>query len=50
MLKTVQTFKELANDIKTFIGDSDLCGFNSNKFDIPILEEEFLRAGLEKQL
>ena len=46
-VKDSPTFKELANDIKTFIGDSDLCGFNSNKFDIPILEEEFLRAGLK---
>ena len=42
-VKDSPTFKELANEIKTFIGDSDLCGFNSNKFDIPILEEEFLR-------
>ena len=46
-VKDSPTFKELANEIKTFIGDSDLCGFNSNKFDIPILEEEFIRAGLK---
>ena len=46
-VKDSPSFKELAYDIKTFIGNSDLCGFNSNKFDIPILEEEFLRAGLK---
>ncbi|MBL7753279.1 MAG: 3'-5' exonuclease [Chitinophagaceae bacterium] len=41
------TFKELANGIKQFLDNCDLCGFNSNKFDFPILTEEFLRAGLE---
>jgi|SaaInlStandDraft_1057018.scaffolds.fasta_scaffold163025_2 DNA polymerase-3 subunit epsilon len=37
-------FKEIGNEIKEFIADSDLGGFNSNKFDIPMLEEEFNRA------
>ena len=46
-IKDSPSFKEVANEIKIFIGDSDLCGFNSNKFDIPILEEEFIRAGLK---
>jgi len=41
------SFKELANGIKQFLENCDLCGFNSNKFDFPILTEEFLRAGLE---
>jgi DNA polymerase-3 subunit epsilon len=41
------TFRELANGIKQFLDNCDLCGFNSNKFDIPILTEEFLRIGLE---
>lgn len=41
------SFKELANGIKQFLDNSDLCGFNSNKFDFPILTEEFLRAGIE---
>jgi DNA polymerase III subunit epsilon len=41
------TFKELANGIKQFLDNCDLCGFNSNKFDFPILTEEFLRAGIE---
>lgn len=38
------TFKELAPTIAGFIGSSDLGGYNSNKFDIPLLVEEFLRA------
>src|SRR5690606_36220480 len=40
------TFKDLASDLAAFIGDADLGGFNSNKFDIPVLMEEFLRAGI----
>lgn len=40
-------FKSLANGIKQYLENCDLCGFNSNKFDFPILTEEFLRAGLE---
>ena len=39
------TFKELAPQIATFIGDADLAGYNSNKFDVPLLVEEFLRIG-----
>ncbi len=38
------TFKQLAPELIKFIGNSDFAGFNSNKFDIPILVEEFLRA------
>ena len=40
-------FKDIAREIKLFIGDSDLAGYNSNKFDIPLLVEEFLRCELE---
>ncbi|MFI5138629.1 MAG: exonuclease domain-containing protein [Sphingobacteriales bacterium] len=39
-------FKDLATDIAAFIDASDLAGYNSNKFDIPMLMEEFLRAGV----
>ena len=39
------SFKELAPEIAAFIGDADLAGYNSNKFDVPLLVEEFLRAG-----
>ncbi len=40
-------FKKQAKNIANFIGNSDLAGYNSNKFDIPILVEEFLRAGVD---
>jgi DNA polymerase-3 subunit epsilon len=46
-VKDCPTFKELAEEIKNFIGNGNLCGFNSNKFDVPILEEEFLRVGID---
>ena len=38
------TFKELAKEINSWIKDADLGGFNSNRFDIPLLAEEMLRA------
>jgi len=41
------TFKALAVEIAEFIGESDLAGYNSNKFDIPMLLEEFLRAEVD---
>ncbi|HAW53303.1 MAG TPA: DNA polymerase III subunit epsilon [Flavobacteriales bacterium] len=40
-------FKQIAAELKKFIGNSDLAGFNSNKFDIPMLMEEFLRNDVE---
>lgn len=45
-IKKEPFFKEVAGLIATFIGNSDLAGYNSNKFDIPMLMEEFLRAGV----
>lgn len=39
------SFSELADDLLAFIGDADLAGYNSNKFDVPLLVEEFLRCG-----
>ena len=48
-VKDCPTFKELSIEIKNFIGNSDLCGFNSNKFDIPMLEEELNRAGVKSE-
>jgi DNA polymerase-3 subunit epsilon len=39
------TFAQIADEIASFIGESDLAGYNSNKFDIPLLAEEFLRVG-----
>lgn len=41
------TFKEVAPKLFKFIFDSDLAGYNSNKFDVPILAEEFLRCGID---
>ncbi len=43
-VKDKPTFKDLAKEILEFFGDADLVGYNSNKFDIPLLVEEFLRA------
>lgn len=39
------TFKELASEVSRMIAGCDLGGFNSNKFDIPLLAEEMLRVG-----
>lgn len=41
------TFKELAPKVNEMIGNADLAGFNSNRFDIPLLAEELLRAGID---
>lgn len=41
------TFKELASQVYAMIKDSDLAGFNSDRFDIPLLAEELLRAGVD---
>ncbi len=38
------TFRDVAEDLARFLDDSDLAGYNSNKFDIPVLMEEFLRS------
>ncbi|GCD78336.1 DNA polymerase III subunit epsilon [Thermaurantimonas aggregans] len=43
-------FKDVAREINTFIGNADLAGYNSNKFDIPMLAEEMLRAGVDFDL
>ena len=45
-IKDEPAFKALGPSIAEFIVDSDLAGYNSNKFDIPMLMEEFLRAGV----
>ncbi|TYB80217.1 3'-5' exonuclease [Bizionia gelidisalsuginis] len=41
------TFKALSKDINAMIKDCDLAGFNSNRFDIPLLAEEMLRADID---
>lgn len=50
MVKEAPPFKLIAVELFRFIGDSDLGGYNSNRFDIPILIEEFARTGLEFEL
>jgi DNA polymerase III subunit epsilon len=47
MVKDAPTFKQAANEIKQFLEQCDLAGYNSNRFDIPMLAEEFLRVGLD---
>jgi DNA polymerase-3 subunit epsilon len=43
-------FKELAHRVLDMIKDSDLAGYNSNRYDIPLLAEEFLRAGIDFEM
>jgi len=50
MVKSAPTFKQVSNEIKQFIENCDLAGYNSNRFDIPLLAEEFLRSGLDFDL
>lgn len=50
MVANEPTFKELAARVYNLIKDSDLAGFNSNRFDIPLLAEELLRAEIEFDL
>ncbi|MBI2282595.1 MAG: 3'-5' exonuclease [Bacteroidetes bacterium] len=47
MVKDAPTFKQAANELKQFIESCDLGGYNSNRFDIPMLIEEFLRIGMD---
>ena len=44
------TFKEIAKDIARDLEGADIAGFNSNRFDVPVLVEEFLRAGIDIDL
>jgi len=49
-VKDEPTFKEIAHELNHFLGNSDLAGYNSNKFDIPLLAEEFLRVDVDFDL
>lgn len=44
------SFKDMGNEILAFLSGCDLGGYNSNRFDIPLLMEEFLRNGFEFDL
>ena len=50
MVKDAPTFRQAGNEIKQFLDNCDLAGYNSNRFDIPMLMEEFLRAGMDIDL
>jgi len=49
-VKNEPTFKELAPRIYEFIKNCDLAGYNSNRFDVPLLAEELIRAEIEFDL
>jgi len=46
-VKDKPVFKEIAKNVASFIEGADIAGFNSNRFDIPLLAEEFLRADVD---
>ena len=46
-VKDEPTFKQIAKSLALFIEGCDFGGFNSNRFDLPVLVEEFLRAGVD---
>ena len=46
-VKDKPTFKTIAKDLDRVFEGSDIAGFNSNKFDVPLLSEEFYRAGVQ---
>jgi len=46
-VKDKPTFSQIAHELNQFLNNCDLAGYNSNKFDIPLLVEEFLRAELD---
>jgi len=47
MLKNKPVFQQVAQKIFDFIGDADLSGYNSDRFDVPMLMEEFARVGID---
>lgn len=46
-VKDAPTFAQISKKLFMFLYDCDLAGFNSNKFDVPLLAEEFLRCGID---
>ena len=46
-VKDKPTFKQIAKKMETVFSGSDIAGFNSNFFDVPLLAEEFLRVGID---
>jgi DNA polymerase-3 subunit epsilon len=50
MVKDAPAFKQVAHELKQVLDGCDLAGYNSNRFDIPLLMEEFLRASVEFEM
>jgi DNA polymerase-3 subunit epsilon len=50
MVKDAPSFKDAAHELKQMLDGCDIAGYNSNRFDIPMLIEEFLRAGVEFEM
>jgi len=50
MLAGKPTFADVAKEIHDFIGDADLGGYNSDRYDIPMLLEEFARVGIDLEI
>ena len=46
MVAQAPTFRQISKALNQFFDDCDIAGFNSNKFDVPLLVEEFARAGI----
>lgn len=47
MVRDAPTFKQVAHELKQMLDSCDIAGYNSNRFDLPMLVEEFLRAGVD---
>jgi len=50
MVKDAPTFKQVAHELKQMLDGCDIAGYNSNRFDIPMLMEEFLRAEVDFEM
>ncbi len=50
MVKDAPTFRQVANELKQVLDGCDIAGYNSNRFDIPLLMEEFLRVQVEFEM
>ena len=49
-VKNEPKFSQIAHELNHFLDNCDLAGYNSNHFDIPLLVEEFFRAGIDFEL
>ncbi|MCG2617392.1 3'-5' exonuclease [Terrimonas sp. NA20] len=50
MVKDAPSFKQVANELKQVLDGCDIAGYNSNRFDVPLLVEEFLRVQVDFDL